>query len=739
VVHYVDVQCANIVAAVTLTGFVQILLMSLQNSKSALVTPPNVMSTTATTATAIKTSTKETLKSKFVAIYESFFKGEDPSINSNSFWDEFFLLKVNFAYLESTISSLQEDELLKLKKMMNTLFSKCCATLKDENIFRVTHALETLAILLASILKKKFSNFGSDVITLICGIDHADAFFKQLIENVDTLMLTSDYAGIRETALKIFLTLATATDNINQNALLEYFMLFDLFESIVQIHNTQCSHAMLFNSIVLLSVLINFKKYESKNPYEKHFKTFTREKILKSLVNTMTTECRAIVQEYKHNFASFSSSSKEAGVVSKISGYLSAFLSSLSAQHTEQSNSSVCPMNTGAFLLSFYVFLSSNMKAIDAIFFEQEKSETDSDFSSLSSASPLDIGFIETVAAKRVAVASPLLVAFLSLFFFLIKDVKDTRNVNYVKLSLLILMILTEHSESNKLMHDERLAVHFEFSLLTKQKKYIPLENEKQPIAFVVIQLLNESIKSHMKKPFQLELLCKTLDVLHRILCFEKKFYARLKYRWKSLWNVLLQLVRVINKQNDWTKKNELFLLINKIVTILNMFITFGNNFLPNLTDYDDLYYELIRCREDLTKLYEIVSKYDEHGVVLPNMSNVKTIVDYFTTKLEHWAVNNPDKTMSYDQVMQVIRANYETLKLKLEDTLDKYEPFSENPKEVSFFRSAIRSVVNDFKSGPNMTLSPIQISSQPTVASHSNLSAAPVTITNIGNNNKPI
>jgi hypothetical protein len=115
VVHYVDVQCANIVAAVTLTGFVQILLMSLQNSKSALVTPPNVMSTTATTATAIKTSTKETLKSKFVAIYESFFKGEDPSINSNSFWDEFFLLKVNFAYLESTISSLQEDELLKLK------------------------------------------------------------------------------------------------------------------------------------------------------------------------------------------------------------------------------------------------------------------------------------------------------------------------------------------------------------------------------------------------------------------------------------------------------------------------------------------------------------------------------------------------------------------------------------------------------------------------------------------------
>lgn len=46
------------------------------------------------------------------------------------------------------------------------------------------------------------------------------------------------------------------------------------------------------------------------------------------------------------------------------------------------------------------------------------------------------------------------------------------------------------------------------------------------------------------------------------------------------------------------------------------------------------------------------VSKYDEHGVVLSNMSNIKTIVDYYTTKLEHWAVNNPDKTMSQDEVI---------------------------------------------------------------------------------------
>jgi NADH:ubiquinone oxidoreductase subunit C len=88
----------------------------------------------------------------------------------------------------------------------------------------------------------------------------------------------------------------------------------------------------------------------------------------------------------------------------------------------------------------------------------------------------------------------------------------------------------------------------------------------------------------------------------------------------------------------------------------------------------------------------------------------------------------------SFSQVMQVIRANYETLKLKLEDSLDKYEPFSENPKEASFFRSLLRLVVSDFKNGPNMLLNPIQILSQ--ITGHSNPSILTTSITTNNNNN---
>jgi hypothetical protein len=127
------------------------------------------------------------------------------------------------------------------------------------------------------------------------------------------------------------------------------------------------------------------------------------------------------VKEYELKYSTLS---KEQGVVSKITGYLFTLLPSFSTQHTEESFNryqftsapsnilkeilsfvviilcvflaiirSICPFNTGAFLLSFYELLSINVKAIDAIFFEQEKSEDESDFSSISSVSPLDIGF----------------------------------------------------------------------------------------------------------------------------------------------------------------------------------------------------------------------------------------------------------------------------------------------------------------------------------------------------------
>uniref|UniRef100_A0A452SFA4 Armadillo-like helical domain-containing protein n=1 Tax=Ursus americanus TaxID=9643 RepID=A0A452SFA4_URSAM len=44
-------------------------------------------------------------------------------------------------------------------------------------------------------------------------------------------------------------------------------------------------------------------------------------------------------------------------------------------------------------------------------------------------------------------------------------------------------------------------------------------------------------------------------------------------------------------------------------------------------------------------------------------------------------------------QVLEVVRANYDTLTLKLQDGLDQYERYSEQHKEAAFFKELVRSI----------------------------------------------
>lgn len=46
---------------------------------------------------------------------------------------------------------------------------------------------------------------------------------------------------------------------------------------------------------------------------------------------------------------------------------------------------------------------------------------------------------------------------------------------------------------------------------------------------------------------------------------------------------------------------------------------------------------------------------------------------------------------LSSRQVLEVVRSNYDTLTLKLQDGLDQFERYSEQPKEVAFFKELVR------------------------------------------------
>ncbi|KAI5058484.1 hypothetical protein GOP47_0026654 [Adiantum capillus-veneris] len=163
-------------------------------------------------------------------------KGLEGHAAATRFWDELLLLKVNQSFLAQCITNLNESELKAgMKLVLNELFGTCSLYLDDENFIRVAHSLETLIILFQEIFKKRFSEQGFTIITLIAGsVENADMFFMRLIGRVANLLQRDDVPiPVKSLCLRLYLTVLTATDNINSNAIASYLFQTNIFSAIL--------------------------------------------------------------------------------------------------------------------------------------------------------------------------------------------------------------------------------------------------------------------------------------------------------------------------------------------------------------------------------------------------------------------------------------------------------------------------------------------------------------------------
>uniref|UniRef100_A0A3B3DFS2 Armadillo like helical domain containing 3 n=1 Tax=Oryzias melastigma TaxID=30732 RepID=A0A3B3DFS2_ORYME len=217
-----------------------------------------------------------------------------------------------------------------------------------------------------------------------------------------------------------------------------------------------------------------------------------------------------------------------------------------------------------------------------------------------------------------------------------------------------------------------------------------------------LLDLMVEFIVTHMMKDFPFDLYLRCVQIIHKLLCYQKKCRIRLHYTWRELWSALINLLKfLMSNETSLLSKHNIFHLALLIVNLFNMFITYGDTFLPTSNSYDELYYEIVRMHQVFDNLYCMVLRVSTNAgqwkeaasKVTHALVNIRAIINHFNPKIESYAAVNHISQLSEEQVLEVVRSNYDTLTLKLQDGLDQFERYSEQPKEAGFFKELVRSI----------------------------------------------
>ncbi|XP_057332001.1 armadillo-like helical domain-containing protein 3 [Microplitis mediator] len=641
-------------------------------------------------------------KGKLIPIYESLFKGEDLTSGHPNFWNEVFLIKPIVTHIESEILKMTVEQLLISKNNLNALVCHCIDTLIDEHPFRVVYALQTLAAVIQSIYKKASQNdCDFNFIDILIGLNETEQRMTTLMQHCNTFLRGEYPDSLKALCLKLLLIIVTGMDNLNQNSLLEYVMVNGVFESLIQLlRDTSARNRHGHDAVLLLTLLVNYRKYESTNSYIVKLSILDDELALNGysqvISGSLMEFCRLFVQQKAEVQASWLSS-------------LTNMVGSMFVGEEEAKTQQVRANN--ALLLALYEATHLNRNFVTTLAFT--KSDTSAPPSPNNTLGP---NAVAPGSQPPDIIAQPfnLLAIFLQYCSIVMQAIKTEAILNNVKLCFLILSCIAEDQYANNLMHDANLAFRV-------QLHRVPMYHRKihdkvaptQPLAATLLDLLVEFITSHMMKKFPLELYHQCIGVLQRLLCYQKRCGVRLGYQWKDLWTALFNLLKFLTTHEaHLVKKMNIFPLAIQIVNILNLFITYGDTFLSLPSSYDELFYEIIRMRLIFTNLNAMALRYSttesyeykEHALKLMNsLVNMRDIVNHFPPKISAWLASESLSTPTEQQILAIIIQNYDTLALKLQDNLDQYERYSEKPNHTTFFEEMVTGVIIDTRASINL------------------------------------
>jgi len=485
--------------------------------------------------------------------------------------------------------------------------------------------------------------------------------------------------------------LTSGTDNVSNNTLLEYLMINSVFESLVGLLG-QVSYRKRHGqkTVTVLALLVQFRKYESSNPYILQLSILDQELVLHGYSRVVTSSLGEYTGAYEASLAENTGS-----------GWLGAFTNMvgnmLVSEDSQIRNERMRSHNPS--LLALYEIVHLNRNFISTLaHYQSDAADTQTPVISDNNQTQEDIKSVN------------LLVTFLEYISIAMQDTKSDVAHNNVTLCFIILTCLTEDQYATAIMHDPNLVfkVKLHRSAMRHRKGGVDLTSvHGRSLVCALLDLLLEFVKSHLMKrlPFELHLL--VLNCIHRVLAYQKRCRVRISYNWRDLWATLIALLKfVVSNESCLNKKLDFFTICSQVIQIFNVFITYGDTFLPSASSYDELYYELVRCHQTFDNLHSMTLRYSTSGGehkdtamrITNSLVNIRAITSHFQPRIDAWLAKEQLSTPTEDQILDVVRDNYDSLTLKLQEGLDQYDNYAENPSYTSFFTSLVRSIVSDVR-----------------------------------------
>ncbi|XP_054167117.1 armadillo-like helical domain-containing protein 3 [Oppia nitens] len=646
---------------------------------------------------------KKTLKEKVVQLYEALIEGREPYIENNNFWNEFFLLKANGQAFDSILNAI--NNVSTIKPVVNLMSTQCIVAIKSDNNLRVANSLITLCSLSKVISDKwRQSHPKFDLIDHIIGREDLELKTQILIETLCNILINELPVSLKTLVIKFFLILVTTHENVNKNPLIDLLISDQLFDALIQTLNVHRQrHNYGYQMILLLTILLNYRKYESINPYIMKLSIVDDEVQLNGYARVISNELLV----FNKNFHQINNESKPSGLFNTLTNMVGNMF--IAEDNGIEANSL---KTNNAVLLAFYEAIHLNRNFITLLTTSPTEVYAIAN-ESTDTSNQINNDTLESIQSPP----SNLLVAFLQFSSIVMIHTKDESILKTSRLCFIILTCITEDQCANAIMHDMNMPFTVQLHRMPmRHRKVNPQSTTSRPLSYSVMDLMIEFMLTHTRKNLLLDLYMLCIGVIHRLLCYQKKCKIRVDYAWKELWTALITLLKfVLSNESDLLKKCNVFTLAINVVNIFNLFITFGDTFLPSPQAYDELYYEIIRMHSVFEHLYSMTlryasnekAEYKESATRLAStLVNIKAIINHFNTKIESYSLQNQLSSLTEEQVLDVVRNNYDTLTLKLQDNLDQYDRYDPIKQcESKFFNDLLRFVINDYRKSLNITL----------------------------------